>query len=75
MMANRDAASEQPMPSGNGAIVLDRVRADLEDRAATGLERYGTYLRTRNGRDALLDAYQVALDLVMYLAQAIMARE
>lgn len=38
-------------------------------------DRYGTLLMTHNGRDALVDAYQETLDLVMYLAQVIMERE
>ena len=51
--------------------VLDLVLKDLTDRAEVGKERYGTYLETHNGRDALMDAYQEALDLSMYIRQAI----
>jgi primosomal protein N' len=65
----------QPDPVGNGTKVLDQVMADLAERAENGKEKYGVYLRTHNGRDALIDAYQEALDLVMYLRQAIMERE
>jgi len=36
--------------------------------------KYHTYLLTHNGRDALIDAYQEALDLAMYLRQAIEER-
>lgn len=46
-----------------------RVIADIEARKAIGLERYGTLLQAFNGRDALLDAYQEALDLCQYLRQ------
>ena len=43
------------------------VTHDLERRAAEGRVKYGTLLRGFNGHDALTDAYQEALDLVMYL--------
>lgn len=36
-----------------------------------GLKKYGTVLQPNNGRDALVDAYQEALDLVVYLRQRI----
>lgn len=74
-MATENIAEHQPEPTGEGDIVLHRVMEDLEARAEKGKARYGTYLKTHNGRDALVDAYQEALDLVMYLAQAIMERE
>lgn len=50
------------------------VREDLEKREALGVERYGAPLRPHNGRDALLDAYEEALDLACYLKQAIIER-
>jgi len=68
------AVDPQPEPLGDGEIVLDKVLYDLKCRAEFGKDMYGTYLRTRNGRDALMDAYQEALDLCMYLAQAILER-
>jgi hypothetical protein len=37
--------------------------------------KYGTPLQTNNGRDALMDAYQEACDMVMYLRQAIAERD
>ena len=40
-----------------------------------GKKKHGTYLRIHNGRDALMDAYQEAIDMVMYLKQAIMERD
>ncbi|MFZ1493119.1 MAG: hypothetical protein WAU60_06860 [Candidatus Competibacter denitrificans] len=45
------------------------VTHDLERRAAEGRVKYGTLLRGFNGREALTDAYQEALDLAMYLRQ------
>jgi len=43
--------------------------------ASVLLQKYGTYLQTHNGRDALWDAYQEAMDLCMYLRQAILERD
>lgn len=65
------AATPEPPPAGNGREVLPLVLADLQARAEMGYEKYGTKLRCRNGRNALLDAYQEALDLAMYLRQAL----
>ena len=66
-----DPAKPQPAPTGEGTVVLDLVVVDLMTRADAGVEKYGTLLRTNNGRDALVDAYQEALDLCMYLRQRI----
>jgi hypothetical protein len=77
------AATPQPPPTPGKIRVLDsvleelangdefskRILADLVDRAEQGREKYGTYLETHNGRDALWDAYQEALDAVMYTRQ------
>lgn len=50
------------------------VRADLEQREQVGIRRYGTPLQPVNGRDALRDAYDEALDLACYLRQEITER-
>lgn len=55
--------------------ITDQVIADLRSRAAAGLAEYGTPLRAHNGRDALRDAYEEALDLCQYLRQAIQERD
>jgi len=44
---------------------------DMEARREMGLRKYGTVLQPNNGRNALVDAYQEALDLVVYLRQKI----
>jgi len=43
----------------------------INARRQLGISRYGTELKTYNGRDALVDAFQEALDLAQYLAQAL----
>ena len=45
------------------------VAADMLERDRLGRQRYGVPLRVWNGRDAARDAYEEALDLVVYLAQ------
>lgn len=70
------AAVEQPAPRKVlGPAIQDLVTDDIEARAAVGVQRYGDLLRPHNGRDALMDAYQEALDLCMYLRQAIWERD
>jgi hypothetical protein len=69
------ASAYQPDPKDGKDIVVDVVLADIRERAETGKRKYGKYLETNNGRDALWDAYQEAIDLVMYLRQAILEKE
>lgn len=66
-----DSVAPQPSPKDGEKVVVDLVIEDLTQRAEAGKQKYGTYLMTNNGRDPLIDAYQEALDLVMYLRQAI----
>ena len=68
------AAVHEPPPTGQGQPIIDLVRSDFEARAKAGEAKYGTLLRANNGRDALMDAYQEAVDLCMYLRQAIYER-
>lgn len=65
------ATAKQPAPSGKGDPILGMVLADLTNRALEGRDKYGEALKANNGRNALWDAYQEALDLAMYLRQAI----
>lgn len=65
----------QPPPTGEGQDIASLVRADIDERVAIGLDKYKTLLRAHNGRDALMDAYQEALDLMFYLRQAIAERD
>lgn len=61
---------DQPLPLAvDGPGMHDLVIADLRARAQTGLERYGQPLRKGNGRDALRDTYEEALDQIAYLRQ------
>lgn len=67
---------KQPKPSlSKNPYVWDLVTADIEERDKIGALKYGTRLQAHNGRDVLRDAYQEALDLVVYLRQALYERE
>lgn len=65
-------SAPEPAPVANATTpIWDLVRTDIEERNAMGIAKYGTPLQVFNGRDPLVDAYQEALDLVVYLRQAI----
>lgn len=65
-------SSKEPVsiPNEHPAI-WDLVIKDIHDRDKFGTKKYGTRLQPYNGRNALIDAYQEALDLVVYLRQLI----
>lgn len=54
------------------AWMSPELRALCEERDAMGRAKYGTALRVHNGREPLVDALQEALDLAVYLHQAMM---
>ena len=67
---------DQPAPlKTGGRPIWELVIADMAERDQVGRRRCGTPLQAHNGRDALVDAYQEALDLVVYLRQAIEERD
>lgn len=69
------AATEQPPPKHNDSrSIWDLVIEDMRARDHLGRSRYTTPLQAHNGRDALMDAYQEALDLAVYLRQALEER-
>lgn len=60
--------TEQTAPVANGSTpIWELVITDMATRDKTGRERYGTPLQAGNGRNSLQDAYEEALDLVVYL--------
>jgi hypothetical protein len=67
---------DQPMPTPNAhPAVWPIVMQDMQSRHELGIKRYGTPLQPHNGRDALRDAYEEALDLAVYLRTAIYERD
>ena len=71
--------NDQPMPNAGGINVTPVARgAFLEmllQREIRGIETYGTSLQTHNGRDAVRDAMEEAVDLWQYLVQIMLERE
>jgi len=67
---------DQPKPKPTtGRPIWDLVVEDMKARDHLGRKRYGTPLQANNGRDALQDAYEEALDLAVYLRQALEERD
>lgn len=65
----------QPPPTkSTRPSTWDLVIADMRERNQTGIRKYGTPLQPFNGRDNLIDAYQEALDLAVYLRNEIEQR-
>lgn len=76
MKRTQSIVTPQPMPLKNERpAIWDLVMEDIKERDRIGTEKYGTRLQPFNGRDALVDAYQEALDLVVYLRQEIYERD
>jgi hypothetical protein len=59
----------------NRATAHSHVIDDMRARDRMGRERYGVPLTADNGRNHLVDAYQEALDLLVYLVAHEMAQE
>lgn len=57
------------------ALALLESKSHWERSKRLGIERYGTPVQAGNGRKALVDAYQEALDLAVYLRQEIEERK
>lgn len=67
-----DASRNEPLPASKSSTdIASLVVEDIHRRAQVGEQKYGERLRPFNGRSALVDAYQEALDLCMYLRQLI----
>lgn len=66
----------QPSPKRNShPEVMKLFLKDLEERYQEGVRRYGVPLQPFNGRAPLQDAYEEAVDLALYLRQAIYERD
>lgn len=65
---------QQPSQPSQGDMWLEVIK-DMEARRLHGIKKYGVPVQPHNGRDPLVDAYQEALDLCVYLRQAIEERK
>jgi hypothetical protein len=80
LLVNKDCpvhgVDAQPLPVASDAPIAHRmVQADLDARLELGIRRYGQPLQPFNGRDSLRDAYEEALDLVVYLRTLLYEQE
>ena len=66
-----NSAKREPAPQPGKVDIWPLVLEDIKARVEAGKSKYGTVLQSHNGRDALMDAYQEAIDLVLYLRQRI----
>jgi hypothetical protein len=55
--------------------IFDKVISDLKGRDQLGHASYGGPMLPNDGRDSLVEAYEEALDLAMYLRKAIAERD
>ena len=70
--AKTSAVPQNPSPAINKhPAIFMLVLEDIEERVKMGTKKYGTPLQPFNGRSALRDAYQEAMDLIFYLRQMI----
>lgn len=65
----------EPPPVDGEKIVVDELIKDLHHRKQFGFGKYGTYLMSNNGRNALVDLYQELLDAVIYCKQIMIETE
>ncbi|MFE6000363.1 hypothetical protein ACFQ6C_26440 [Streptomyces sp. NPDC056454] len=65
----RERPGDQPLPTAGQESVQDALIKRIEERRELGIQRYGTPLQTFNGRNAVRDALEEALDLATYLMQ------
>lgn len=76
LVAVSELNTKQPYAKPNDEVyVWDLVKADMAERDAMGAIKHKTRLQPNNGRDCLVDAYQEALDMIVYLRQAIYERD
>jgi hypothetical protein len=66
---------EKPPIHNDLPALWDMVMQDMIDRDKAGVKKYGTRLQPFNGRDALWDAYQEALDMAVDMRQYIYEEE
>lgn len=66
MPSDLNRPEPEPTPTEERPV-WELVIEDMQSRDQVGRGKYGTPLQASNGRDHLVDAYQEALDLVVYL--------
>lgn len=75
LVSSAVANEPDPVAEGDSKIVVEALVEALLERAEQGKETYGTYLRTHNGRNSLVDAFQEILDFTLYMTQFFLEQE
>lgn len=70
MADERDPERDQPLPKPGKLPVQQILIHAIEERREHGIRKYGRALETDNGRNALQDAWEEAMDLLLYLTRA-----
>lgn len=73
--SNLNKPEPLPLVIEEGPAIWDLVVEDIKERDKLGTNKYGTRLKANDGRRSLVDAYQEALDLVVYLRKEIEERK
>lgn len=68
-------SSPEPKEGGESGSVWAMVLRDMSERERIGIEKYGLPVLWNNGRDHIVDAYQEALDKIVYLRAEILKRQ
>ncbi|PPS89536.1 hypothetical protein [Streptomyces sp. MH60] len=71
----RQRSGDQPLPAEGQENVQDKLIDLIKERRDLGVQRYGRPLQTFNGRNAVRDALEEALDLSTYLMQVEMEKK
>lgn len=74
MSETRENDSQQT-PVLNHQPIADLICENINRRAEHGQRKYGIKLQAHNGCNALLDAYEEALDLCHYLKQRLVEEQ
>ena len=69
MADERDPERDQPLPKPGRLPVQQILIHAIEERREHGIRKYGRALETHNGRDAMQDAWEEVMDLLLYLTQ------
>ena len=74
-MSEIDKAEPMPTENEKSIPVSEILKKMIDERTKLGMSKYGTILKTFNGRDCMNDAMQEAIDLSQYLAQKVIELE
>lgn len=69
MNPTKTREGDQPLPTTGRECVQDLIIAEMQESKRVGMSRYGSTLRTFNGRRSIQDVAEEVRDLHVYLTQ------